>query len=134
MSPETTLTRSAAIVLLAGTVLACAVELGRLGNTPEQSAVSTANADDPLTRDLARCKALGDGAADDAGCKSAWKESRERFLKGEKLERHRANDLFPSTNPPSSPNMKQKLFLDRAPSAPPLVGGGERPATDPERR
>jgi conjugative transfer region protein TrbK len=132
MNPET-LTRSAAIVLLAGTVLACAVELGRLGNTSEPSAVTATNADDPLTRELTRCKALRERAADDAGCKSAWKESRERFLKGEKPERHRANDLFPSTNPPLSPNTKQKLFLDRVPSAPPL-GSGERPAANPERR
>ena len=132
MTPET-LTRSAAIVLLAGTVLACAVELGSLGNTPEPSVVTTGTTNDPLARELARCKALGGGAADDAACKSAWKESRERFLKGEKPERQRANNLFPSTNPPSSPNTKQKLFLDRVPSTPPL-GNGERPATDPKGR
>jgi conjugative transfer region protein TrbK len=114
-------------------VLACAVELGRLGNTSEPSVGTTGTTDDPLTRELARCKALGDGAAQDAACKSAWKESRERFLKGEKPERQRANDLFPSTNPPSSPNTKQKLFLDRVPSAPPL-GGAEKPTTDLERR
>lgn len=35
---------------------------------------------DPLTRELARCRAIGLAAADDADCKAAWAENRRRFF------------------------------------------------------
>lgn len=132
MTPDT-LTRSAAIVLLAGTMLACAIEVGRLGKTSEPTVVQTRDTDDPLTRELARCKALGNDAANDAACKAAWKKSQERFLKSEKPDQGRANELFPATNNSPAPNSKQKLFFDRAPQTP-LFGSGAGPNTDPEGR
>jgi conjugative transfer region protein TrbK len=35
---------------------------------------------DPLGRELARCRAIGLAAADDANCKAAWAENRRRFF------------------------------------------------------
>jgi conjugative transfer region protein TrbK len=35
---------------------------------------------DPLARELARCRAIGLAAADDANCKAAWAENRRRFF------------------------------------------------------
>jgi conjugative transfer region protein TrbK len=35
---------------------------------------------DPLGRELARCRAIGLAAADDADCKAAWAENRRRFF------------------------------------------------------
>ena len=37
---------------------------------------------DPLSATLIRCNDLGTAALDDAACKSAWAESRRRFLGG----------------------------------------------------
>ena len=39
-----------------------------------------AAANDALTRELARCQAIGIAAIDDPGCKSAWVENRRRFF------------------------------------------------------
>jgi conjugative transfer region protein TrbK len=35
---------------------------------------------DPLGAELARCRAIGMAALEDAGCKAAWAENRRRFL------------------------------------------------------
>jgi conjugative transfer region protein TrbK len=35
---------------------------------------------DPLARALARCRAIGLAAEDDADCKAAWAENRRRFF------------------------------------------------------
>jgi conjugative transfer region protein TrbK len=35
---------------------------------------------DPLARELARCRAIGLAAGDDADCKAAWAENRRRFF------------------------------------------------------
>lgn len=40
----------------------------------------SAAANDALTRELARCQAIGIAAIDDAGCKAAWAENRRRFF------------------------------------------------------
>jgi conjugative transfer region protein TrbK len=132
MNPAS-ITPVAAIVLLAGTMLACAIELGRLGGTSEPSVVPTSDTNEPFARELARCKALGSDAVNDAACRAAWKESRERFLKGAKPDQRRAIDPFRSTTDGAAPNTRQKLFLDRAPSTPPS-GGAARPSTDREGR
>jgi conjugative transfer region protein TrbK len=42
---------------------------------PVPSAIS-----DPLTRELARCQAIGMAAEDDTDCKAAWAENRRRFF------------------------------------------------------
>ena len=36
---------------------------------------------DPVARELARCRAIGLAAADDANCKAAWAENRHRFFR-----------------------------------------------------
>lgn len=72
--------RAIAVALLAGSAFACAVEVGRLGGDAESSATSTSENADPLAAEIARCKALGDAAVDDAACKEAWAKSRERFF------------------------------------------------------
>ena len=35
---------------------------------------------DPLSHELARCRAIGLAAADDSNCKAAWAENRRRFF------------------------------------------------------
>jgi len=37
---------------------------------------------DPLARELARCRAIGMAAKDDAACDAAWAENRRRFFSG----------------------------------------------------
>jgi conjugative transfer region protein TrbK len=87
----TIIARAAAIVLLAGTVLACAVELARQDLTSASSLPAVDDKMDRLVGELARCKALGDDAAHDAACKAAWAQHRARFLapRAPHQERHR---------------------------------------------
>lgn len=108
------LVRMIAVVLLGATLVACAVELGRLGPAPEPSAQSPQQSADPLAAELARCKALGDAAVDDAACKEAWAKGRERFF-GKQTPRQ---DPVPATPDAPPAKAKSKIFLDRAPSAP----------------
>ncbi|GEM_PF-1853336 len=129
------LVRMIAVVLLAVTLLACAVELGRLGPTPEPSAASPQQNADPLAGEIARCKALGDAAVDDAGCKEAWAKSRERFFGNQtprqNLHQDHRIDPFPATPDAPSAKAKSKIFLDRAPSAPqPNPGNAPTPDTE----
>ena len=72
--------RIAAVVLLTGTIVACAVEVARLGRASDPQPSSMREISDPMAVELARCKALGPEAANDQACKSAWGKSRERFL------------------------------------------------------
>jgi conjugative transfer region protein TrbK len=116
------LVRIIAVVLLAATLLACAVELGRLGPVPEPSAASPEQNPNPLSAELTRCKALGDAAVDDAACKEAWTKSRERFFGNQTPQQNphqdRRIDPFPATPDAPPAKAKSKIFLDRAPSAP----------------
>jgi conjugative transfer region protein TrbK len=106
--------RAAAVILLAGTVLACAVELARLDRTSESSAPGVDNNRDLLAGELARCKALGAEAAHDAACKAAWAQNRARFLAPRAPYQDRSIELFPAT--PDVPKAVSKI--DRAPSTP----------------
>jgi conjugative transfer region protein TrbK len=108
--------RAAAVILLAGTVLACAVELARQDQTSESSLSAVDDRMDPLARDLARCKVLGAEAAHDAACKAAWAQNRARLLAPGAPYQGRSIDLFPAT--PEAPKAPPKIHLDRAPSAP----------------
>ena len=125
--------RVGAIVLLAGTVLACAVELTHQDRESQRSASSTNEIDDPLAVELARCKALGTEAANDAVCKAAWAKSRERFLAPGAPYRVHTIDPFPATPDAPIPKAPVKIYLDRAPSAP-LPNAGSTPDMDPEGR
>jgi conjugative transfer region protein TrbK len=46
----------------------------------EHIAVSAASPAEPLARELARCRAIGMAAQEDAACSAAWAENRRRFF------------------------------------------------------
>ncbi len=71
---------------------------------------------DPLANELARCKALGAEAANDAACKAAWAQNRARFLAPGAPYQDRSIQLFPAA--PDVPKVVPKIHLDRAPSTP----------------
>jgi conjugative transfer region protein TrbK len=92
--------RAAAVLLLAGTELACAVEFARLDRTSESSAPGVDNNRDLVAGELARCKVLGAEAAHDAACRVAWAQNRARFLAPATPRRQdRSIELFPTTAP-----------------------------------
>jgi conjugative transfer region protein TrbK len=115
MNPKI-IARAAAVILLAGAVLACALELARQDRTLESSLPAAHDNRDLLANELARCKTLGAEAAHDAACKAAWAQNRARFLAPGAPYHHRAIELFPTT--PDVPKAPPKSHLDRAPSAP----------------
>jgi conjugative transfer region protein TrbK len=118
--------RAAAVILLAGAVLACAVELAQQDRTLESSLPAAHDNMDPLTNELARCKALGAEAAHDPDCKAAWAQNRARFLAPSAPRQDR------STAAPDVPKGIPKIHLDRAPSTP--QSDGSMPGIDPEGR
>jgi conjugative transfer region protein TrbK len=122
--------RAAAVILLAGTVLACAVELARQDRTSESSVPAADDKMDALAGELARCKALGAEAAHDAACNSAWARNRARFLAPRAPYQDRSIQLFPAT--PDVSQAVPKIHLDRAPSTP--QSDGSTPGMDPEGR
>src|SRR5262245_60126552 len=106
--------RATAVILLAGAVLACALELTWQDRTLESSARPVPDEIDRLAGELARCKDLGAQAAHDATCKNAWAQNRARFLAPSAPHQDRAIELFPAT--PGVPKGIPKIHLDRAPS------------------
>jgi conjugative transfer region protein TrbK len=119
--------RAAAVIQLAGAVLACALELARQGPTLEPSAPA-AQDNMHLADELSRCKALGAEAAHDAACKAAWAQNRAHFLAPSAP--HRSIQLSPAT--PDEPKAPPKIYLDRAPSTP--QPGGSTPGIHSEGR
>jgi conjugative transfer region protein TrbK len=114
MDPKTVV-RTAAVVCLAGTVLACAIDVARFHRTSEHAAELKQDSDDPLPAQLARCKALKADTANDSGCKAAWAESRARFMAPGATYQGRTIDPFSATPDGSSSNAQQKMFPDRRP-------------------
>ena len=107
--------RAAAVILLAGAVLACALELARQDRTLESS-LPAAHDNIDLAHELARCRALGAEAAHDPACKGVWAQNRARFLAPSAPHQDRSIELFPAT--PDAPEGVPKIHLDRAPSTP----------------
>jgi conjugative transfer region protein TrbK len=107
--------RAAAVMLLGGTVLVCAVELARQSRTPGSSTSAADDNMDPLANELSRCKALGAEAAHDTACKAIWAQNRSRFLAPSAPRQDRSIRLFPAT--PDVPAVP-KTDPDRAPSTP----------------
>jgi conjugative transfer region protein TrbK len=108
--------RTVAVLLLAGSVLACAVDLARRDHESEPPPPAAGDAIDPLAAEFARCKALGAEAVNDSACKTAWAKTRDRsFGPGEGQSGHRI-DPFPATPNASAPKATPKIFLDRAPA------------------
>jgi conjugative transfer region protein TrbK len=122
--------RAAAVILLGGAVLACALELARQDRTLESSLPAADDKMDRLVGELARCKALGAEAAHDAACKAAWAQHRARFLAPSAPHENRSIEVFPAT--PDVPKAVPKIHVDRAPSA--LQPDGSTPGMDSEGR
>jgi conjugative transfer region protein TrbK len=125
MNPKL-IARTAAVVVLAGAVLACALEWARR-STPAPSTATAHDNMDPLADELSRCKALGAEAAHDTACKAAWAQHRARFLALSAPHQNRSIELFPAT--PDMPQGVPKIHRDRLPSTPQFDG-----STDPEGR
>lgn len=69
-----TLVRTKAVLLIALTAAGCTIPL-------REARDEAPSASDPLDARLLRCSALGPkAAADDADCRSAWAEARQRIL------------------------------------------------------
>ena len=122
--------RAAAVILLGGAVLACALELARQDRTLESSLPAADDNMVLLANELARCKALGAEAAHDAACKAAWAQNRARFLAPGAPYQDRSIQLFPAA--PDVPKAVPKIHVDRAPSA--LQPDGSTPGMDSEGR
>lgn len=88
--------RIIAYVALVGALIATAITLNDrqypAAKAPARSAATSA-----LDAELARCKAIGGAAAEDAGCKTAWEANRKRFFQPGKLYQDRLTDAFPVT-------------------------------------
>jgi conjugative transfer region protein TrbK len=74
MNPKI-IARTAAVVVLAGAVLACALEFAQRNRTPAPSTATAHDNMDPLADEPSRCKAIGAEAANDAACKVAWSQN-----------------------------------------------------------
>src|SRR5262245_26010138 len=122
--------RTAAVVVLAGAVLACALEWAQRNRTSAPSTATAHDNMDPLADELSRCKALGAEAANDAACKVAWSQNRVRFLARPAPYPDRSIELFPATS--DMPQGVPKIHRNRLPSTP--QSDGSTPATNPEGR
>jgi conjugative transfer region protein TrbK len=93
--------RGVAYLVLAVALLATAISLNNRQYPPAGTlqAKPSSAIDNPGVA-LARCKALGTEAANDAGCKAVWQASRERFLNAKEPYR----DHAPAGGRPSPPN------------------------------
>ncbi|HXW71025.1 MAG TPA: putative entry exclusion protein TrbK-alt [Methylocella sp.] len=72
--------RGAGFAFVAAAIVATAVHSDYQKVEPEWTAVRPAASADPLAAELARCRALGMVAQDDASCKAIWAENRRRFF------------------------------------------------------
>ena len=125
--------RTLAVILLGGSVLACAVDLARRDPESKPPPPATDDTIDPLAAELGRCKVLGAEVADDTACKAAWAKSRERFFAPGVPYQGRLVDPFPATPDSLAPRAPSKIHLDRAPSAP-QPNAGSTLSTDSEGR
>jgi conjugative transfer region protein TrbK len=119
--------RIIAYVALVGALIATAITLNDR-QYPAAKAPGLSAATSALDAELARCKAIGVAAAEDAGCKAAWEANRKRFFQGGKLYQDRLTDAFPDT-PGAVPAGDD---LPNTPSRPPANSSG--PTVDREPR
>ena len=122
--------RAAAVILLGGTVLACAVELARQSRTLGSSTSVADDNMDPLADELSRCKALGAEAANDVACRAAWAKNRARFLARSAPYLDHSIELFSAT--PNAPQAVPKIHRGRVQST--SQSDGSTPGTNPEGR
>jgi conjugative transfer region protein TrbK len=121
--------RTAAVVVLAGAVLACALEWAQRNRTPASSTATAHDKTDPLADELSRCKALGAEAANDAACKVVWSQNRARFLARSAPYPDRSIELSAT---PDMPQGALKIHRHRLPST--QQSDGSRLGTNPEGR
>jgi conjugative transfer region protein TrbK len=109
--------RTAAVIVLAGAVLACALEWAQRNRTPAPSTATAQDNTDPLADELSRCKALGAEAANDAACKIAWSQNRARFLARSAPYPDRSIELFLATSdmPQGVPKIHRNRLLGTEP-------------------
>jgi conjugative transfer region protein TrbK len=99
-----TLTRGLAYVVLAGALFTAAIALNnRQYPTPEASKSKPSPTPGALDAELARCKAIGAEATNDAVCKAVWEANRERFFESKKLYQDRVPNPAPATSTPQPP-------------------------------
>jgi conjugative transfer region protein TrbK len=120
MNPKV-IVRVAAVVVLAGAMLACAIDVARLHRNPEPPASTAGETSDPSAAELARCKSLGAKASKDPDCKAAWAKSRERFFTPGPPYQGRSIDPFPAT-PDVPSKAPAQTEINSAPLAPPASG------------
>jgi conjugative transfer region protein TrbK len=109
--------RAIAVALLTGSVLACAIEVGRLGagDNPDRS---TNGPSDPFSSELLRCTKLGAEASNDAACQAAWAKNRRHFFGMRGARSGDQPDLFPTLRKALPTKAPPKTELDRVPLAP----------------
>jgi conjugative transfer region protein TrbK len=95
--------RGVAYVVLALAVLATAIALNNRQYQSTNNLQAEPSSADNLDAELARCKALGTEAANDARCKAVWQASRERFLNANKVDQDRAADSLPAASNANEP-------------------------------
>jgi conjugative transfer region protein TrbK len=91
--------RAVAFIALAGALLATATTLSSRKDPSPQAAKTElpAAAAGAVDAELARCKAIGPEAANDAVCKAVWEDNRKRFLESGKPRQDKPIDPFPPT-------------------------------------
>ena len=72
--------RALGLVAIALLVVLAAIRVHRGESFAPTLPPSPSLSSDPFARELARCRAIGLTAADDADCKAAWAENRRRFF------------------------------------------------------
>lgn len=72
--------RAVGFALVAVAIVATALHFRQSEPRAPNLHAGPAAAVDPLTDELKRCQVLATQAKDDAGCESAWAESRRRFF------------------------------------------------------
>jgi conjugative transfer region protein TrbK len=117
--------RIIAYVALAGALFATAITLNDR-RYPTVDAPGRSAAPSARDAELARCKAIGTAAAEDAGCKAAWEANRKRFFRSGKLYQDRLTDAVPDT-PGVVPAGDD---LPNTPPRPPATQNSSRPALD----
>lgn len=78
-----TLARIGAVVFVVVAIIATEIQLTRKDEVPPAPAAPsppTAERQDPLNAELARCSQAGEVATHDPVCLNAWAENRRRFL------------------------------------------------------
>ena len=72
--------RALGLVAIVAIIVAIAVHWRRGDEVAHVPSLAPSTPNDPITRELARCQAIGMAAENDADCKAAWTENRRRFF------------------------------------------------------